>query len=38
MLAHYTPVELEKLYLAAEDGILHGRVNGTHSIVLAAVY
>jgi len=37
MLAHYTPVELEKLYLTAEDGTLHGRVNGTHCIVLAAV-
>jgi methyltransferase (TIGR00027 family) len=37
MLAHYTPVELEKLYLTAEDGKLHGRVNGTHCIALAAV-
>jgi methyltransferase (TIGR00027 family) len=37
MLAHYTPVELEKLYLTAEDGTFHGRVNGTHCIVLAAV-
>jgi methyltransferase (TIGR00027 family) len=37
MLAHYTPVELEKLYLTTEDGSLHGRVNGTHCIVLAAV-
>jgi hypothetical protein len=37
MLAHYTPFELEKLYLTAEDGTLHGRVNGTHCIVLAAV-
>jgi methyltransferase (TIGR00027 family) len=37
MLAHYTPVELEQLYLTEEDGTLHGRVNGTHCIVLAAV-
>jgi methyltransferase (TIGR00027 family) len=37
MLAHYAPVELEQLYLTAEDGTLHGRVNGTHCIVLAAV-
>ncbi|MBN2547678.1 MAG: SAM-dependent methyltransferase [Anaerolineales bacterium] len=37
MLAHYTPAELEKLYLTAEDGALHGRVNGTHCIVTAAV-
>jgi methyltransferase (TIGR00027 family) len=35
MLAHYTPAELEKLYLAAVDGTMHGRVNGTHCIVLA---
>ncbi len=35
--AHYTPPELEKLYLAAEDGTLHGRVNGTHCIVVASV-
>jgi methyltransferase (TIGR00027 family) len=37
LLAHYTPADLEKLYLTAEDGTLHGRVNGTHCIVLAAV-
>jgi methyltransferase (TIGR00027 family) len=37
LLAHYTPVELEKLFLSTEDGALHGRVNGTHCIVLAAV-
>jgi hypothetical protein len=37
MLAHYTPEELEKRYLTAEDGSLHGRVNGMHCIVLAAV-
>ena len=37
MLIHYTPAELEKLYLTTEDGTLHGRVNGTHCIVLAAV-
>jgi methyltransferase (TIGR00027 family) len=37
IVAHYTPPELEKLYLTAEDGTLHGRVNGTHCIVVAAV-
>jgi methyltransferase (TIGR00027 family) len=37
MLAHYTPIELEHHYLTAEDGTLHGRVNGTHCIVLAGV-
>jgi methyltransferase (TIGR00027 family) len=37
MLAHYTPIELEQRFLTAEDGTLHGRVNGTHCIVLAAV-
>lgn len=37
IIAHYTPTELEKLYLTTEDGTLHGRVNGTHCIVLAAV-
>lgn len=37
MLAHYTPPELEKLYLTGEDGALHGRVNGTHCIALATV-
>lgn len=37
ILAHYTPVKLEKLYLTEEDGTLHGRVNGTHCIVLTAV-
>ena len=37
MLAHYTPIELERHFLTAEDGTLHGRVNGTHCIVLARV-
>jgi methyltransferase (TIGR00027 family) len=37
IVAHYTPPELEKLYLTAEDGTLRGRVNGTHCIVVAAV-
>jgi methyltransferase (TIGR00027 family) len=37
IVAHYTPSELEKLYLTAEDGTLHGRVNGTHCIVVASV-
>lgn len=37
IVAHYTPPELEKLYLTAEDETLHGRVNGTHCIVVAEV-
>jgi methyltransferase (TIGR00027 family) len=37
IIAHYTPAELEKLYLTKEDDTLHGRVNGTHCIVLASV-
>jgi len=37
MLEHYTPLELEQHYLTAANGTLHGRVNGTHCIVFAAV-
>jgi methyltransferase (TIGR00027 family) len=37
IIAHYTPSELEKLYLTTEDGTLHGRVNGTHCIIVAEV-
>jgi len=37
VLTHYTPPELEKLYLTEADGKLHGCVNGTHCIVLASV-
>lgn len=37
MIAHYTPTELEKLYLTEEDGTCHGRVNGTHCIVAASL-
>jgi methyltransferase (TIGR00027 family) len=37
VVTHYTSPELEKLYLTAEDGTLHGRVNGTHCIVIASV-
>ncbi len=37
IVAHYTPPELERLYMTAEDGTLHGRVNGTHCIVVASV-
>jgi methyltransferase (TIGR00027 family) len=37
MLAHYTPVELEKRYLVEENGTLHGRINGTHCIIVARV-
>lgn len=37
IVSHHTPPELEKLYLTREDGRLHGRVNGTHCIVIASV-
>jgi methyltransferase (TIGR00027 family) len=37
MVAHYTPVELERTYLTGENGKLYGRVNGTHCIVVASV-
>jgi methyltransferase (TIGR00027 family) len=37
LVAHYTPPELEKMYLTAEDGTLHDRVNGTHCITVAEV-
>jgi methyltransferase (TIGR00027 family) len=37
IVVHYTPPKLEKLYLTAEDGTLHGRVNGTHCIVIASI-
>jgi methyltransferase (TIGR00027 family) len=37
IMTHYTARQLEKLYLTAEDGTLHGRINGTHCIVIATV-
>jgi methyltransferase (TIGR00027 family) len=37
MIAHYTPLDLEKLYLTAADGTLYRRVNGTHCVVVASV-
>ena len=37
VVTHYTPPALQKLYLTAADGTLHGRINGTHCIVIAAV-
>lgn len=37
LVAHFTPSDLERLYLTDEDGKLHGRVNGTHCIVIASV-
>jgi methyltransferase (TIGR00027 family) len=37
LITHYTPPDLEKRYLTAADGTLHGRVNGTHCIVVASV-
>jgi methyltransferase (TIGR00027 family) len=37
LAAHYTPLELEKLYLTKEDGTLYRHINGTHCIVIALV-
>jgi methyltransferase (TIGR00027 family) len=37
LIAHYAPRELEWRYLTADNGTLHGRVNGTHCIVIASV-
>lgn len=37
IVAHYTPLELEKKYLTAEDGAHLGPINGTHCIVIAEV-
>jgi len=37
LITHSTSAELEKKYLTADDGSLHGRVNGTHCIVIAEV-
>jgi methyltransferase (TIGR00027 family) len=37
IIAHYTPADLEKTYLTAEDGALFGRINGTHCNVVASV-
>lgn len=33
---HYTPAELQRIFLTAEDDDVYGKINGTHSIVLAA--
>jgi len=35
LLAHYTPDQLQKKYLTAEDGTTFGRINGTHCIAIA---
>ena len=35
--AHYTPQDLERLYMTRADGSLYGRINGTHCIVEAHV-
>jgi methyltransferase (TIGR00027 family) len=37
ILAHYTPLELEKRYLTESDGKLYARINGTHCIVIASI-
>jgi methyltransferase (TIGR00027 family) len=36
-VSHYTPSDLEKAYLTADEGTLFGRVNGTHCVVAAVV-
>lgn len=35
--AHYTPADLQRKYLTAEDGTVYGRINETHCIAVAAV-
>ena len=37
MLAHYSPADLQRLYLTRPDGSLYSRINGTHCIVDAEV-
>jgi methyltransferase (TIGR00027 family) len=37
LTAHYTPCDLQKIYLTAEDGTMYGRINETHCIALAVV-
>jgi methyltransferase (TIGR00027 family) len=37
LVEHYTPEELQKKHLTAEDGTPLGRVNGTHCIAVAEV-
>jgi methyltransferase (TIGR00027 family) len=37
LITHYTPSDLEKAYLIADDGKYFGRINGTHCIVSASV-
>ncbi len=37
LVAHFTPGELQKKYLTADDGTVRGRINETHCIALAAV-
>ncbi len=37
VVSHHTASDLEKRYLTADDGTFFGRINGTQSIVVAAV-
>jgi methyltransferase (TIGR00027 family) len=37
LMTHYTPSDLEKAYLTADDGTRFGCINGTHCIVTASV-
>jgi methyltransferase (TIGR00027 family) len=37
LVAHYTPSDLEKAFLTADNGDCFGRINGTHCIAIAAV-
>jgi methyltransferase (TIGR00027 family) len=37
LIRHYTPRDLERAFLTAEDGTVSGRINATHCIVKARV-
>jgi methyltransferase (TIGR00027 family) len=37
LLSHYTPSDLETIYLTAEDGAKFGRINETHCIAIAGI-
>jgi len=37
IISHYTPTDLERMLLKADDGAFFGRINGTHCIVIASL-
>jgi methyltransferase (TIGR00027 family) len=37
LVVHYSPADLERIFLTNEDGTLFSRINGTHCIVMAEV-